>query len=901
MRQRVTLYIDGQKADLTDESLILFTYTAEEADNPSVVVNSYTRTLSLPATRANDIIFDKISIHTHNVRAGAFSPIVRTPFEIVGSTGERLETGYLKLDNIVYEGKSHHYDVTLYGGLGGLLYTLMYNTDGSERTLADMDYYESAQLVDSDFQFRITAEAVYDAWQQLCRNVQSNDRWNVINFAPMYNGIPEGFDANKCVIIPQRIKGYTPQGGYDTMDGLILTTFSQAVDEWRIKDLRSYLQRPVVNVRAVLDTIKEEASAAGYTLTYDAKFTGLFANVWMTLPRLSSTIKADGTGGEDTFSTTTFTLQYGVASGSYTAVSPSHGNVAYEDEVSVEVGITFSPNGSFVSGNTYRLVDDTGNPTHDVVYLLQLIATDSTGAIAASKIVSLSHTGASTASILAAIGGALSADFVSPTANAGEGIDVDVKATSTSSAVMQHGGNDLKVKLNVNAYNATSFRIIVQRRDLLGSQHDRLYTTSGTGVQVMANYDTDGELSWTGAGLRSGAYIDKQALLGGTMSPASFLLGLCRTYGFKLHYNSVTRSMYVYSRNNYYNGGVTDLTGRIDHAQQRKAVPYVFVHRFYRWALKGLGAYAAGYETTWDKPYGGMTIDTGFPFDNDTEDVLQGVPFATAADVLHRDAAFCLVATPLYYTPSPFLYGGAKYTLYNGDDSKEFDVPTIGSEYAITYLNSVWRSYDHYPKVEMQDDSAKGVDGFVLVKFGGRATDTAYGYGSFSLHLTDDTPQMLAMNNGKPCWRMDAFSSRAYEVTDAATYTNGKAPLPLFNRMTGAWSGGSWVVASTLEIATPTEIDIPDVTLTGVTDNYTKGWQKFIEDRYDVDTRRLTAHVMWRGLRVNSDTLRTLYAFDGCLWCLVAIKDYSLTTEQPTECEFIKIKTLTNYTNGQSY
>lgn len=891
MRQKVHLYIDGKKADLSDDSLILFTYSAEDADNPSIVVNSYTKTLTLAGTKQNSAIFDHIELAHHRV-AGRFSPIVRTPFVIYAETGEVLETGYLKLDSITEQDKGHAYDVTLYGGLGGILYSLMYDASGRERTLADLDFYESASLSDADFTFPITAANVREAWRQLCRSVLGNARWDVVNFAPMYNGLPEGFDANKCMVTYRQIEELASGDS-------ILATFSENVDEWQVRDLRSYLQRPVVNVQQVLDAIVEEVNATDYSLSLSA-LRSKMADVWMTLPRLSSSIKGDGTGGTATGSGSV-SLQVGIRSSYVPAYTPSISAGSYAEEITCEVSLTLAPSsGTFNNGADYELAN-TGNSVENV-YIVQLVARDAIGAIACSKVVSLSRYARNTADVITAIGGNLSSEFVDAANNAGENITVNFHATSTSSATMYKSGSAYVLPLTLTAFNASSFRVVVQRVDMQGSSnYDLVYDSSNTAKQIVATATANVTDNWTTASVMSGSNVTKQTLLGDTMSPAAFLIGLCRIYGFKMHYDSVTRSLSIVSRNTYYNGGTENIDGRIDHAQAQTTQPYYFTHRFYRWALDGLGKTAKGFEAEYGRPYGSMTADTGFPFNNDTEGMLSGMPFKTAADALHRDATFCIVTNGTKNIPSPFLYGGAKYRI--GDT--ETDAPTVPSSATLMAINKPWYGYDHYPKVEMEDDSRKGVDGFVLVKFNGRGKDVAYGYGTQYMRLTDDTPEMLAANGGKPCWRYEigAALNRAYvieDVDDLMTIPNDSAPIPLFHRIVGAWASGTWTATDMLEIATPTEINIPDVDVSGVTDIYTRRWKKFTEDRYDVDTRVLTARVFWRGYRVTADLLRKLYTFGGAVWCLTAIKDYAMTSEQPTECTFVKIKDTANYINGQS-
>ena len=58
----------------------------------------------------------------------------------------------------------------------------------------------------------------------------------------------------------------------------------------------------------------------------------------------------------------------------------------------------------------------------------------------------------------------------------------------------------------------------------------------------------------------------------------------------------------------------------------------------------------------------------------------------------------------------------------------------------------------------------------------------------------------------------------------------------------------------------------------------------------------VTAWVDLRGMQVWNDLLRRFYAFDGAVWSLNRITDYSLTTFGPTKCEFVKVQDITNYT-----
>lgn len=899
MKQHVYLYIDGAKADLTDDELILFTYSAEDSDNPSVVVNSYTKTVTLPATAANNAIFDHIIECTHNVRAGAFSPIVRTPFVIYSSTGETLEQGYLKLDSMTDKDGQRAYNVTLYGGMGGLLYVLMYR-NGVERTLADLPFDSlTPPLADADIEFNINFQSVLAAWEDLCLNAGNDDRWGLFNFAPMYNGAPKSFDNKKVLATYKAVPGVTSTAnadGYAPTNGQVLVTLPDETTEWRVRDLRSYLQRPVVNVGKILDAIVLDAAANGYTFAIDAAIATdeLFKDLWMTLPMLSSRIVTSGAGGTVAVPSASVTLQYGIASGYIPVSNAGVPTNSKEESMTVNVGVTYT--GSFTSGTDYQL---NGAGSVRAVYLMQLVAYDATGAIAASKVVSISSVAETTTQIVQAIKAVspnpnpIASDFVDVDTNAGDHFVGYPHATSSSAATLWKAANSpLTIPLSCTAYNATSWRVYVQRFMLNDeSNYDVFFTSGGTSVQVRQVNTADGTDDWAEMGVMTNSLVTKDILLGSTMSPGSFLLALVRQYGLKLHYDAPTKTMTLMERGTYYDGTIVNIDGRIDHADERKTEPFVFQHRFFRWALQPSGQTAAKAST----PYGGMTVDTLFPFDDETENVLDGVTLKTAADRLDRDIEYNLVQKSTNSYIPAFLKGGAKYTLFNGTDSKSYDVPTIDESFTITPLLPAFPSYDHYPKIDMRD-----ADDFVLVRFCGRAADMSLGYGGDNLRITDDTPTMLSVNKGKPCWRFNygGTTEREVTVTDQSTHVPGTSPLPLFNRIAGEWQNGTWVAWDCIEMAVPDDIDIPNVDTSALVAVYPRMWQSFVADRYDVDTRVLTCNVFWRGLRVDASALRKLYTFGGCVWCLTRIDDYSLTTERPTKCTFVKVKDADSYTGN---
>ena len=72
-----------------------------------------------------------------------------------------------------------------------------------------------------------------------------------------------------------------------------------------------------------------------------------------------------------------------------------------------------------------------------------------------------------------------------------------------------------------------------------------------------------------------------------------------------------------------------------------------------------------------------------------------------------------------------------------------------------------------------------------------------------------------------------------------------------------------------------------------------------LRDLLDKDTKVMTCRVNLEGLQVGPQLLRRFFWYDNSLWVLNKITNYSLTTYDPAECEFVQVRNIENYTNGQ--
>ncbi len=310
MKRNVSLYIADTKVDLDDASLILFNYTKDDLTNPTVVKNSYSHSVKLKGTPTNNKLFgeifrlDRQTLYSDQYKGAFFDPMRKTPFQIYDETSSVLESGYVKLDNVSRIGNDISYTVTLYGGLGAFFYGLTYNEDGTKKTLADMSYMSLTGSRSKAFGIYPESATVKEAWYYLSDpnsfdpDAQDHYSWNVINFAPCYNGIPDNFDANKALVrgtslyvngvIGQTVNGV--QYWHKTGTNSDLATFTNPHTEWEMCDLRWYLQRPVISIRSIIEAICYSGNNGGYEVELDQSFFNddnvAYSAAWLTLPMI---------------------------------------------------------------------------------------------------------------------------------------------------------------------------------------------------------------------------------------------------------------------------------------------------------------------------------------------------------------------------------------------------------------------------------------------------------------------------------------------------------------------------------------------------------------------------------------------------------------------------------------
>lgn len=891
MRRRVTLYIDGQRADTSEQALILFNHAATDLDKPTAVKNSYSQQVTLPGTANNASIFGGYARPDRVTGAGGFNALQKTPFAIYDELSQVLERGYLRLDSVERQGDIvTGYKVTLFGGLGTFLYGLSYTDSGAKMTLADLDYLGTPSP-EGELDLKITASAVRAAWARLASNPASvSGLYDIINFAPCYEGVPEGdFDADKGYGYALPLNLDRPAGYRTDEAGGTRVNFAQALDMWSAHDLRCYLQRPVLSMRALLAAIQRRAAVLGYTFDYSQIPSAQYETLWKTLPSipsLGSFNKADGDLAA-TIAQTSGTTDI-VATWNITGLQDMAGI-----DLTAKIGFTLS----WAVGQTASTLTLMNNTmTEASVVFLQMVAWDSNGRQCGYSDVTMlapQNTILNPASLAAFCGYQPAGQpgynaFNTVTSLQGGRMRIPEDLFITLRAV-----GAVQVVLYADAYLLTGYLAggtpqIDSATYMNGSLPALWYgaTRRNTTMTFVAQSSTPNVISYTSPDSpRSGALLTKAMLLNSKYSPAEYLLSLAKQFGWKFCIDEGLRKVSLMPREEYYTSGEPDidLSEWIDRSKPVTILPLRLESKWYEFLQPmAEGAFAKEYKGIYGLDYGIQRVNTGYDFDAASINLLEGSAMRAAVSKQAHGPYWDVLLWQGDPLPTPFLTSGNTYTLWSTADGaeKNFDVPAYSasdSDVTLESYNTALAGYDadRVTRLELCDAGGKPIDGEdILCRYHGQVR-MPY------LKLSDDTTQMLLANNGRPCWSL------------AVPGPSGES-VPTFSRY--GQQGG--VVNDMLDFGVPKEVDIPGIAFADGVTMYALYWQGYLADLLDVDTKVMRCHVNLERVQVNAALLRRFFWYEGCWWVLNKITNYSLTTFDTTECEFVQVRNKNNY-NGQ--
>lgn len=828
-----------------------------------------------------------------------FDPSARAEFTIYADGGNILMAGYAKLTDVIEKGAVHTYALSLYGGLGSFLYNLTQRGDGERMTLADLDYLGGG---DAELDFDITAQAVSDAWARLDGDTSKPEMWDIINFAPAYDGIPEGdFAPDKAIATPADLglDDTVPREGvnYTTRDGRTVLNYPAPADEWAAKDLRSYLQRPVVSVWRFLQACANPDNNGGWAVDLsDLEDDWPYRDMWLTRPLLPSLGTYRQSSGD-------IQVSWEVAPTSGPdLLDISVGGMPSGTEVTIRTSFGLQVNlGSAPGRTTMFTYRNEAGGVRQSVWFLQLVGYASDDSVVAASPVTIFGPTLAFVQDLAAFAAACT--FV-PEVPAGQeaqyvaayGFDQG-SMTGSGTAFSSRGAFTLEAA-GRNIYRA---EVIVKRGTILWDQFSgRVHSVQNlatlyddTGPTATPYVEDTSELTdisvtatmQTASSLRSGSHVTKRMLLSTAHTPAEYIVSICKAFGIMLVTDPVRKSVAIMRRSTFYApgvGNVIDITRRVDMTHEVTLLPLTYDTRWYDFKHEIVnGAFAKEYADTEGVDYGIQRVDTGYGFDAEAKDLLAGSALRSCAPVRDRGPQWYRHTGQAGFLPAPLAVPpGGSYTLWDAAGSSATDVAIDPGVVSADPYSAGLPGYDPaVSRAEFRDAAGKPLAGEDVLLFGPKEALLDW-HTLQDFNLTDDLPAMDTIL-GKPCWV-------------AATNATG-VRVPVFTRLKSAVIFGQREVTLSLDFGTPRQVAIPNISYLGGT-VYVKAWRRFMRDRLDVDNKVLRCRIHVDGLEVGPELLRRFYWWRGSLWSLNKIENYSLTTYDTIECEFVQVRDITNYT-----
>ena len=961
MNRDIQLFIDGHLVEWNGNPNIQFTYQTTDYTNPTVVKNNFSKTLNIDGTPENNKIFNEIW-NLDRVMDGSytlFNPSQKVPFELYRND-EIVEKGYVKLDSIDREGYKVGYNITLYGGLGSFFYSLDYDINSDkQKSLADLDFM-GTNTPDDEFTFEINKNKVYDAWSRLgaTGNTGEWEKWNYINFAPCYNGLPDNFDTSKVLLNTHNINGMSVRWTND--QGVQYSTFPQSINsngtaftpyngyiygelnknltEWETRDLRSYLQRPVLSIKGLFTAICRPQNNGGYIVDLDRDFFSsgnpYYEKAWVTLPLLDSAMETEGETEEflwsgDTANKVVFNRgrveSYRIVPISNLSLVPN------KIEFNAELHATFS---AATADKLYTSIKY-GNKGYYGGIIMQVYI---------NKDMNLHIHPEATGGNPNPVCGSNRMIFTSRTLDGyyWQGMQYHTPTPYTDVATewkigywkkvsghdyvwtLEDGSTNIKFDIDTDNINLVPMICYWSQSVCNMSNMNNIYQytgmaysaqTAGSASDALSkgyvglftdHLEDNGSLLVTRGGdvTRSYTTINKRTIFGGLdVTPCDWLLGYCKLFGLHIYKDKNEDKIYIRMRNNFYGDEIVDIEDAIDRGESMKITPLTFDSKWYTLNYtESSGKFLDTYKKNYNQDFGKQLIDTRYNFDSEDVDLLEGIVYRNGLTALEKSNYFNNKYDIKQFQIPTVLYDWVKFKYYALEETYETNMALPQGctvETINPYMDNEY--YDVLPKLQIHDKDNKATDGEgILVFFNGKKNT-----GKVKYWITDDLDEMFRESDN-PCWiaTMEEWNTSWTEriaigvqsLPEFSRYVVHYSNIPLekggrYQNITAAWDFGR-----TKELFVPYYRYDVDKTPT-IYENF---WQRYINDLYSVDTRKVDAYIK---LDTNSvyDALKRFYWFDNCMWVMTKVENYDICLERNTLCSFTKVNDMASYLHDVTF
>lgn len=295
---KTQLFIEDFEIELNESVQFLLNKEFEELSNPTIIINDWSKTISIPFTEKNNRTFgyiykpEKVVVSngsdSYKQMQQYFDPTKKLDFRLIYNTTEIMQ-GYAKMNDIKMTGNKGTYNITLFGQLGKIFQELKKIT--FDVTTDDPTYLiDGSTWVDEE----INRTIVYDSWTSSGQQIQSlqpkyiipgpgaspvsNPDYHltdIIGFAPN-NAFSNDFDHQTMQVASNETRTFEEYLGDNFKDktGIdINQVIPNGITPRGFGEFRSYLQLPFIYWNKLFQVFQNKAEAlTGYTFDLDESF-----------------------------------------------------------------------------------------------------------------------------------------------------------------------------------------------------------------------------------------------------------------------------------------------------------------------------------------------------------------------------------------------------------------------------------------------------------------------------------------------------------------------------------------------------------------------------------------------------------------------------------------------------
>lgn len=457
-----------------------------------------------------------------------------------------------------------------------------------------------------------------------------------------------------------------------------------------------------------------------------------------------------------------------------------------------------------------------------------------------------------------------------------------------------------KLRIRFSTDNTTFFMVLADNAtvktgwsdaQIFGSDNDSSYYygsskehhgNDGMSMSLSANENLSmGFVSEEGSSIQT-MLVTKANILNSDKSPFEYLTSFAKMLNLKFEVEKDLKQIKLMMPWEYYKDEVKDINDIIDRGDAMTITPHVAETQYYSYCLPTPETYASSMvKKKTGREYGEYIKDTGYNFEKETTDVFDENIFTNLVPYRLSSAFFTNVTRDNVLLPSFLNCGGYKLTLASTETNEAVSEDKVGL--GGVYSKPLSKSYDGWSKLCAFDNDNNTVDDATdcLVFLDGwiDVSDKHYA-------VSDNLLYMLDINEGTPCHIYSddtVFNNSPYESDHTGRYIEVNY-LPRFTKDIQGYS---------LDISTPAmTFEYNKVYDAGAT-IYNKFFKSEVDDLYNKNAKRVECSLFLED--TPAEALKKFYTFDGALWVMVKINDYSVGKKEPTSCEFVKVNDIRAY------